>query len=121
MSEEIIIIHNFSALKEKMETLNFYAEWTVYCEFGPEWIGSYRKMKFLLGEYEIGASPFFNELKEKFTTALKIPETSKDLVITGDADILLKQNQLIADYSWYAAVPYDEPEAADNDEIVFYP
>ena len=92
MERETMIIYNFEALKEKMQTMEFWVEWTVYSDIGPNWIGSYRKVAFVLGSYKLANTNFYEEIEEKLVTALKIPKTSQDLVIYGDAEILLENN-----------------------------
>ncbi|MCH2196107.1 hypothetical protein [Kordia sp.] len=61
MERETMIIYNFEALKEKMQTMEFWVEWTVYSDIGPNWIGSYRKVAFVLGSYKLALLIFMKK------------------------------------------------------------
>ncbi len=121
MNEKTIIIESFEELIDKMESMEFYVEWEVTSDIGPSWIGSLRTIDFYLDRYKLTKTKFCKELENKLITIVAIPETSKDHVIYGDGDIILKNKKLEIYYEYKAAIPYQEPDEYREEKVIFYP
>lgn len=121
MEATTISIESFEELCDKMTSMEFYVNWCVTSEIGPDWIGSYRTIDFHLDNLVLTETKFVEKLKENLIELIPIPSESKDHVITGQGDITLKDSQLEVYYDWAAAIPYQNASEYKEDKIVFYP
>ncbi|WP_196890101.1 hypothetical protein [Aureivirga sp. CE67] len=103
-------IENKETLLKIMKTEDFYVEWIVTSDIGPDWIGSYRSFEFFIGQKEIEETPFIEKISKQMIDLIKIPETSEDHVIYGEAGFFLENEQLKLNYDWYAAIPYQNAD-----------
>lgn len=123
MSEKGIKIESFEELHVKMQTMEFFVEWRVTSEFGPETMWSERRISFYLDGLKLNKTTFLQDLQNKLIETIPIPETSKNHIICGEGDITLVHNnhQLKIDYFWDASIPYWHPEKREDGTIIFYP
>lgn len=121
MSDNTIIVESFEELKTKMRTMEFYVQWNVYSDIGPNWIGSSRTLDFYLDDFLLNDTKFCKKLKNRLVASIPIPSESKEHVITGNGDITLKENQLEIYYEWYATIPYQNPNKSKEGKVVFFP
>ena len=98
--------------------MELWVEWTVLCEFGPNWVGSCRKIQFYLDDRPLAPSPLQADLEQRLIDVLGIPETSKDAVITGEAKDQRTPGVIELIYSWQAAIPYADPHDSQHGTIM---
>ena len=109
MTVESIVISNLESLLHQMEQADFGVEWTVRCQFGPDWVTGGRWIQFYLGGKPLAKTLLHQELKTSLVQALSIPEMSPDAVINGEGEINHTDNRLVIDYDWWESVPYMYP------------
>lgn len=119
MNESFIDINNSRELHQKMKSMDFFVEWRVTSDIGPDWIGSFREINFYLDDFMLKENQFCKELKEKLIQIIAIPSESQDHVITGEGDITIDGNSLMLDYSWEAAIPYQDPDQSEAGTVLF--
>jgi len=121
MSDKVIEVESFEKLKHKMKTMEFSVQWMVTSDIGPDWIGSSRTIDFYLGDFILSETEFCKKLKDRLIESIPIPNESKDHVITGNGDIILKENQFEICYDWDATIPYQNPGKSKEGRILFFP
>ena len=118
MEIKTIAIENLQELIAKMKTMEFAVEWTISPEFGPDGIGSVRKIWLFLDDLALVDNHFCQDLKNKLIEGIGIPERSEYHYINGEGDITLVDNQLIVSYHWLGAKPYQYSDISQNGETI---
>lgn len=95
-------------LKKAFATKKLTVEWKVLCDIGPEWIGSSRDITFYLDDIPLENSEMNDWLMHTLIDVMKIPSTSKDVVITGRGEFMLQGSDLMIEYETEANIPYDD-------------
>lgn len=111
-----IIVENLASLIEQMNNSEFWVEWKVLSNIGPDWIGSSRSICFYLGELAICENKFHDQLRSAMIEVAKIPETSSETVIDGEGKIQYLDGKLNVKYWWSKAIPYQDPCEQGNSE-----
>ncbi|MGJ8676126.1 MAG: hypothetical protein ACSHX0_01270 [Akkermansiaceae bacterium] len=100
-----ISIESLSQFHELLSEACVDVFWFVRCEIGPDWIGSSREVQLLHSGKPL-SGPFSDKLILAIISAANIPSESSDSVISGEGEILLRDEKLILDFEWSDTVPY---------------
>ena len=102
-----IYIRNINDLKILIEYKEFSTEFTVYSDFGPDWIGSYSNIEFYLDNDKVVVNDFIKIIEQQIANLLsKIPKNSNENLY-GEGDIKYENNKLIFEYYWQISVPFE--------------
>ena len=103
---EPIEVNDLVSLLRLIQQSEFWVQWRVRCEIGPEWTGGQRSIQFYLDQQPLADTSLHDQLKNVLVKKLDIPETSPDAVIRGAGTITRKNNTLEIEYEWSETVPY---------------
>lgn len=107
MCEQQTEIRDLDALVGLVDHDRVSVDWTVTSAMGPEWIGSTRKLSFCVDGIPIAENSFTRRLAKAIIEAISIPETSEELVISGEGNLRRRGTLIEIVYEWRAANPYD--------------
>ena len=119
MNNDLIEVHSIQTLLINIESYELWVKWEVRCEIGPDWIGGGITIQFYLDDRPLAQTPFHTQLKIILQERLKIPDSSPDAVINGEAEINRIGNRLDLDYSWSETVPFAYPRYSGSGTALF--
>ncbi|WP_254510482.1 hypothetical protein [Anatilimnocola floriformis] len=109
MSDQFIFVADFADFCRLVDENRVGVSWTVYSEIGPDQIGSYRVVQFSVDGIRVAEDATMTPLVERLITALSLPASSEDLVLSGEGSLRRNGNEIEVDYDWFNAAPYADP------------
>jgi hypothetical protein len=105
-NEKELVVEDLDSLLELIQQCEFWVEWYVKCEVGPDWLGGGRSITFYLDNSPLAETRIHSQLKNALVVALQIPDKSIDAVIYGEGEITREESTLVVNFEWDEAVPF---------------
>ena len=111
-----ISIESLPRLLGILRASSLHVVWCVRCEIGPDWIGGGREIQLLLKGQKVSGK-YCDELISAIITAAAIPGQANDSVISGEGEVSLQDNNVMLEFEWNEAVPYDAPRDSGRGRV----